>query len=210
MKILLNPAYVPDIATFSVIAQHGICWEVQDNFQKQTYRNRAYICNDRGRHMLSIPIKHRGKDQGRQKYSEVMLDNTYEWQRQHWRTLKTAYRTSPFFEFYEDEIAPLYERQYEYLLDYNLLTIETICNCLQMDMPTERTVIYEDSPQNLVDGRFLVNAKRTLNFEQEEYNQVFSDRNEFSKNTSILDLLFNEGTNALSYLKSQKLSFIDA
>lgn len=160
--------------------------------------------------MLSIPIKHRGKDQGRQKYSEVMLDNTYEWQRQHWRTLKTAYRTSPFFEFYEDEIAPLYERQYEYLLDYNLLTIETICNCLQMDMPTERTVIYEDSPQNLVDGRFLVNAKRKLNFEQEEYNQVFSDRNEFSKNTSILDLLFNEGTNALSYLKSQKLSFIDA
>ncbi|CAM4373942.1 WbqC family protein [Zobellia nedashkovskayae] len=209
MKILLNPAYFPDIATFSVIAQNEICWEVQDNFQKQTYRNRAYVCNDRGRHILSIPIQHVSNKQGRLN-KDVKLDNTYEWQRQHWRTLKTAYRTSPFFEFYEDEIAPLYEKQYEYLLDYNLLTIETICDCLQMDMPTEKTVTYDVSREGFLDGRFLVNPKGKLNFDQEEYNQVFSDRNEFSGNTSVLDLLFNEGTNALSYLKNQKISFLNA
>lgn len=209
MKILLNPAYFPDIATFSTIAQHEVCWEVQDNFQKQTYRNRAYICNDRGRHMLSIPIQHVGNKKGRLN-KDVKLDNTYEWQRQHWRTLKTAYRTSPFFEFYEDEIAPLYEKQYDYLLDYNLLTIETICDCIQLDMPTEKTVVYDANREGFFDGRFLVNPKGKLNFEQEEYNQVFSDRNEFSRNTSVLDLLFNEGTNALSYLKNQKLSFLNA
>ncbi|MUH35857.1 hypothetical protein D9O36_08400 [Zobellia amurskyensis] len=209
MKILLNPAYIPDIATFSAIAQHEVCWEVQDNFQKQTYRNRAYVCNDRGRHMLSIPVQHVGNKQGRLN-KDVKLDNTYEWQRQHWRTLITAYRTSPFFEFYEDEIAPLYEKQYDYLLDYNLLTIETICDCLQMDMPAEKNTVFEANPVDVFDGRFLVNPKGKLNFDQEEYNQVFSDRNKFSPNTSILDLLFNEGTNALSYLKNQKLTFLNA
>ncbi|CAZ97824.1 WbqC family protein [Zobellia galactanivorans] len=210
MKILLNPAYVPDIASFSVIAQHEVCWEMEDNFQKQTYRNRAYICNDLGRHMLSIPIRHVGGSQGRQKYKDVKLENTYQWQRQHWRTLQTAYRTSPFFEFYEDEIAPLYERPYEYLLDFNLLSIQTVCDCLQLDMPEEKTVTYETTPVSMVDGRFLVNAKKKLDFAPETYTQVFSDRNSFVANTSILDLLFNEGTNALSYLKAQDLSFLNA
>ncbi|OWW24152.1 hypothetical protein B4Q04_16895 [Zobellia sp. OII3] len=210
MKILLNPAYVPDIASFSVIAQHEVCWEMEDNFQKQTYRNRAYICNDLGRHMLSISIRHVGGSQGRQKYKDVKLENTYQWQRQHWRTLQTAYRTSPFFEFYEDEIAPLYERPYEYLLDFNLLSIQTVCDCLQLDMPEEKTVTYETTPVSMVDGRFLVNAKKKLDFAPETYTQVFSDRNSFVANTSILDLLFNEGTNALSYLKAQDLSFLNA
>ena len=210
MKILLNPAYVPDIASFSVIAQHEVCWEMEDNFQKQTYRNRAYICNDLGRHMLSIPIRHVGGSQGRQKYKDVKLENTYQWQRQHWRTLQTAYRTLPFFEFYEDEIAPLYERPYEYLLDFNLLSIQTVCDCLQLDMPEEKTVTYETTPVSMVDGRFLVNAKKKLDFAPETYTQVFSDRNSFVANTSILDLLFNEGTNALSYLKAQDLSFLNA
>ncbi|SIS49778.1 WbqC-like protein family protein [Zobellia uliginosa] len=210
MKILLNPAYVPDIASFSVIAQHEVCWEVEDNFQKQTYRNRAYICNDLGRHMLSIPIRHLGGSQGRQKYKDVKLENTYQWQRQHWRTLQTAYRTSPFFEFYEDEIAPLYEKPYEYLLDFNLLSIQTVCDCLQLDMPEEKTVTFETKPESMFDGRFLVNAKNKLDFAPETYTQVFSDRNSFVANTSILDLLFNEGTNALSYLKAQDLSFLNA
>jgi len=183
---------------------------MEDNFQKQTYRNRAYICNDLGRHMLSIPIRHVGGSQGRQKYKDVKLENTYQWQRQHWRTLQTAYRTLPFFEFYEDEIAPLYERPYEYLLDFNLLSIQTVCDCLQLDMPEEKTVTYETTPVSMVDGRFLVNAKKKLDFAPETYTQVFSDRNSFVANTSILDLLFNEGTNALSYLKAQDLSFLNA
>ncbi|CAM4223910.1 WbqC family protein [Zobellia roscoffensis] len=209
MTILLSPAYIPDVATFSTIAQHDVCWEVQDNFQKQTYRNRAYVCNDLGKQMLSIPIQHIGKGQGKQKYRDVKLENAYHWQRQHWRSMQTAYRTSPFFEFYEDEIAPLYEKEYKFLMDFNLLTIETICDCLQMDMPKDRTTVYETKPEHLFDGRFLVDAKTKLNFNQEEYTQVFSDRNDFIPNASILDVLFNEGTNAVGYLKNQKLSFLD-
>lgn len=187
-----------------------MCWEVEDNYQKQTYRNRCYICTDQGRHMLSIPIRHVGGLQGRQKYKEVVLDNSYAWQREHWRTLQTAYRTSPFFEFYEDEIAPLYEKSFEKLLDFNLRTIQTVCDCLQIDFPTAQTTHYEKNPGNLKNVRFLVHAKNRLAIHHEPYVQVFNERHGFVQNTSILDLLFNEGTNALNYLQHQNSSFLDA
>ena len=121
------------------LVQNEIIWEIADNYQKQTYRNRCYICTDQGKHILSIPIKHVGGDQGRQKYKDVKLENDYQWQRQHWRTLETAYRTSPFFEYYEDEIVPLFEKKYDFLMDFNFKTIEVIYDCLQIEMPTERT-----------------------------------------------------------------------
>ena len=195
----------------AILVQNEIIWEVADNFQKQTYRNRCYMCTDLGRHILSIPIKHVGGDQGKQKYKDVKLENDYQWQRQHWRSLQTAYRTSPFFEYYEDEIAPLFENEYDSLLDFNLKTIEVICDCLQIEMPTERTQNFQAQlPRNILDARFLVRCKNEQEYEQEEYVQVFGDRHAFKKNTSILDLLFNEGTNALSYLKSINLEFTNA
>ncbi|WP_394750012.1 WbqC family protein [Spongiimicrobium salis] len=209
MKILLHPTYCPNIASFAAMVQHDVIWEVADNYQKQTYRNRAYICTDRGKHMLNIPIQHVGKAKGKQLYKNVKLDNSYAWQRQHWRTLETAYRTSPFFEFYEDEIAPLYTKSFTYLLDFNLESIAVLCECLQIDMPTEKTISFEKI-STLLDGRTLANAKTAYAFTQEEYTQVFQSKHGFVENTSVLDLLFNEGTNALSYLQQQNLSPLDA
>lgn len=209
MNILLHPTYFPNIATFAVITQNDVQWEVEDNYQKQTYRNRCYVCTDLGRHMLSIPVQHVGGDQGRQKYNDVLLGNSYPWQRNHWRTLQTAYRTSPFFEFYEDDIAPLYEQSFEKLLDFNLKTIRTICDCLQIDMPEEKTTEYEVEPNDVQDSRILVNAKPRLEIRQEKYVQVFGDRHGFVKNASVLDLLFNEGTNALGYLQNQNTNFLN-
>lgn len=209
MKVLLHPSYCPNIATFVAIAQYEIEWEIADNYQKQTYRNRTYICTDRGRHMLNIPIQHVGKSQGRQLYRDVKLDNTYPWQRQHWRSLETAYRTSPFFEFYEDEIAPLYTKTYTYLLDYNMESITRLCDALQMDMPTSRTSAFEKTTSH-IDGRFLVNAKTKNKFQFEKYTQVFHAKHDFIENTSVLDLLFNEGTNALPYLQAQNTNYIHA
>ena len=210
MNLLLHPAYFPNIVTFSVLVRGNICWEVEDNYQKQTYRNRCYICNDQGKHLLNIPIQHVGGLQGRQKYKDVLLDNSSSWQRQHWRTLQTAYRTSPFFEFYEDELAPLFEKKHHFLLDLNLETIQVVCDCLQLKMPTARTKTYEPEPKDRLDMRFLVNAKQKIPLQQEAYVQVFGDRHGFVKNTSVLDLLFNEGTNALAYLNTQSLPFLHA
>ncbi|WP_045803156.1 WbqC family protein [Flagellimonas lutaonensis] len=210
MKVLLHPTYFPSIETFSVMAQRAIIWEANDNYQKQTYRNRCYVCTDQGRQMLNIPIKHVGGEQGRQKYSEVRIDNTYGWQRQHFKTLQTAYRSSPFFEFYEDHLATLFETEFEFLLAFNFKAIEIICSLLGMDFPLEKTMKYETKPTQMVDARFLVNAKTALDPQQEPYTQVFSDRHGFVPNCSILDLLFNEGTNALDYLKRQNLDFLRA
>lgn len=210
MRLLLHPTYFPNIATFAVLAQNEIVWEIEDNYQKQTYRNRCHICTDNGKHLLSIPIQHVGGTEGRQKYKDVKLDNSYHWQRQHWRTLQTAYRTSPYFEFYEDDLAPLFEKEYSFLLDFNLKTIETICDSLDTAMPTDKTSRFEKSPENIIDARFLVNAKKEIDFGQPTYTQVFGDRHGFVKNTSILDLLFNEGTNAHFYLQNQNLTFLNA
>ncbi|MBU2901465.1 WbqC family protein [Maribacter dokdonensis] len=200
MKVI-HPSYFPNILTFSYVLHEPTCWEVHDNYQKQTFRNRTYISNDRGKHILSIPIIHVGKEQGRQKYKDVLIDNSYPWQRQHWRTLQTAYRTSPFFEFYEDEIKPLYDQPYDKLLDYNLKTIETILECLQMEMPKASTKEFEVSLSEHEDFRFLINAKLKHNLTIEPYTQVFGDRHGFIPNLSILDLLFNMGPNSIEYLR---------
>ncbi|MCL5246098.1 WbqC family protein [Cellulophaga sp. 20_2_10] len=210
MSILLHPGYFLNIANFVVIANNDVCWEVNDNYQKQTFRNRTYIAADVGKHMLNIPIKHVSKTEGKQKYKDIKVENDYAWQRQHWRTLETAYRTSAFFEFYEDEIVALYEKKHTFLLDLNLETTALICDCLQIDMPTQKTAIFEKEAHNLIDGRFLISSKTKIKFNQENYFQVFNDRNGFTENCSILDLLFNEGTNALSYLKNHSIEFKNA
>lgn len=201
MSILLHPVYFPNIVTTAALVTNEVIWEVHDNYQKQTFRNRCHICTDLGKHMLNLPIQHVGGNQGRQKYKDVKLDNTYNWQRQHWRTLQTAYRTSPFFEFYEDDLAPIFEKPITYLLDLNFKTIDFLCSSLSIENSIDKTSEYSLKIENHKDLRYLVNAKKTNNKEQETYNQVFIVRHGFVKNTSTLDLLFNEGPSALSYLK---------
>ncbi len=210
MKIILHPSYFPSIAVFAAIVQHDVIWEAHDNFQKQTYRNRCYICTDQGKHMLTIPIKHVGGNEGRQKYADVTMDNSYNWKKLHWRTLETAYRTSPFFEFYEDEIQPLFFGSESNLFEFNLRTIEIIGSCLDIEVPKEKTDKYAIDPSNHSDARFLVQAKKGVAFNFEPYPQVFEDRHGFVPNVSILDLLFNEGPNSIAYLKKQELNLTDA
>ena len=107
--ILLHPTYFPSIVQMVAMAQADkIVFEVEDNYQKQTYRNRAYIAHSNGKLTLNVPIKH-SKNGGRQKTKEVHVENSFPWQSQHWKSLQTAYRTSPFFEFYEDDLAPLFQ-----------------------------------------------------------------------------------------------------
>ena len=210
MTLLLHPTYLPNIATFATLVQNSIIWEVCDNYQKQTYRNRAFICTDQGKFMLNIPIKHVGGKEGRQKYKDVKLDNDYRWQRQHWRTLQTAYRTSPFFEYYEDDLAPIFMKNHSYLLDFNLYAIDIIASCLQFRNNRRYTELYESVPKGVFDARFLVNAKKTIDIRQKSYTQVFNSRHGFIENCSVLDLLFNEGPASLDYLMNQNLDFLNA
>jgi hypothetical protein len=204
MNILLHPTYFPTIATFvAIVKAENVLMEVQDNFQKQTYRNRCYIYAANGKLQLSIPVIYSQKN--RQKYSDVKIANDYHWQLNHWKSLESAYRTSPFFEFYADELQPLFTEKFDTLLAFNLKCFQVICECLQLELNVSKTKIFEKEPSEVVDYRGLVNAKKETPIKVLPYTQVFYAKHGYINNLSILDLLFNEGTNAINYLESQNI-----
>ncbi len=206
--MLTHPAYFGSILQFCHIAQaEELVFENEDNYQKQTYRNRQYIYGANGKLSLNIPIKHTGKKNIRQKYKEVKIENDFKWQINHWRSLETAYRTSPFFEFYEDELIHLYEKEYKFLLDFNYDCFEAVSGCLQLEKEFQKTKEYhlEVPQENLQDKRYLIDAKRKRKITLETYTQVFEEKFGFIPNLSILDLLFNEGPNSVNYLQQQQL-----
>lgn len=205
MKTLLHPTYFPSVSHFVAITNNNTIFEVHDNYQKQTYRNRTFIYSPNGKQLLGIPVKH-SKGSGRQKYREVQIDNSFNWQKQHWKSLETAYRTSPYFEFYEDEIAPVFQKKHQFLMELNFETLELMCECLQLETELIKTGSYQRYPgEGIKDLRTLAESKKDPVFGFENYIQVFGDKLGFIENLSILDLLFNEGPNALSYLESQSL-----
>lgn len=207
MNILIHPTYFPSIATFVAIAKASdVNFEMHDNFQKQTYRNRCYIYGANGKLPLNIPVIHTQKN--RQKYQNVQMFNEENWQSIHWKSLLSAYSTSPFFEYYKDELAPLYERSYKYLLDFNLDCFEVVCECLQVKLNISKTTKYQKTFSEGNDLRHLVHAKKEAPKDFEPYTQVFSFKHGFISNLSILDLLFNEGPNTLNYLENQNLKLI--
>ncbi len=197
--------YFGSIAQYVAISQsNDIIFENEDNYQKQTYRNRTYIYGANGKLLLSIPIKHTGKE-GRQLYKDVSIENDFLWQNLHWKSLETAYRTSPFFEYYEDEFVHLFEKKRNFLLDFNYECTQVILDCLQLDISFSKTESYIDTTQTYSDLRYLINAKKEHKYNLEPYIQVFESKHGFLSNLSILDLLFNEGTNALTYLENQDI-----
>lgn len=200
-KALLHPAYFPDVLVFAQIVQRPVIWEVHDHYQKQTYRNRCYVYTDQGKQMLNIPIRHVGGRLGRQNYRDVLLDNSYHWQRDHWRTLQTAYRASPFFEFYEDDLRPLFHTTYEKLMDMNLESIRILGECLGVTIPEDTTSSYQKEAQDYTDLRYLVNAKNSRELSYPSYYQVFEEKHGFIPGLSVLDLLFNQGPSSMEYLE---------
>ena len=199
-QVLLHPTYFPSIGQFHLILNNPCVLEVSDNYQKQTLRNRAYIYGANGKQARNLPIKHVGGDTGRQLFKDVKVENNFPWQRLHWKSLETAYRTSPYFEYYEDDLARIFEKQYTYLLDVNLDTIETILACLLVHINFDKTKGYEADPQEVKDYRFLSSAKKEYPITMPSYHQIFSDKYGFIPNLSILDLLFHEGPNTQDYL----------
>ncbi|KJD33729.1 WbqC-like protein [Tamlana sedimentorum] len=207
MNIIIHPTYFPNIKHFVAMANADeVCFEMDDNFIKQTYRNRTNIYGANGKLTLNIPVSYSQKN--RQKYRDVKIFNEEKWQLNHWKSLESAYKTSPFFEFYEDELQPLFTTKQDYILDFNLKCFEVICDCLQLDLNFTKSETYQKEINDKTDFRPLVNAKKESTPNFDSYTQVFSSKHGFIPNLSILDLLFNEGPNALNYLESQQLNAI--
>ena len=201
--MILHPTFFAPIIQYVALASgKPVLFEMQDNFQKQTYRNRCYIYGANGKQLLSVPVVH-AHGKGRQKTRDVRIDNSFRWQVNMLRSLEASYRSSPFFEFYEDDIRPIFEKKHEFLIDMNLASIEVVNECLGLDVDYLSTEKYQiDGYEN--DFRYLVNAKSKQVFEMRSYTQVFENKHGFLGNLSVLDLLFNEGTNALHYLEEHQ------
>ena len=205
MNILIHPTYFPSISHFAAMVQSdNITFEIEDNFQKQTNRNRTYIYSPNGIQLLNIPVKH--SKESHQKTKDIKIETDFDWQKQHFKSLEAGYRSSPFFEFFEDDIRPIFEKKYTFLLDLNfeILTILLKCFRLKLDYTTTTEYFHEVDTTIITDFRALVNGKKDLSL-FEKYTQVFDDKHGFANNLSVLDLLFNEGKYAIDYLKKQEL-----
>lgn len=204
MDLIIHPSYFPSISHFVAIAKAtSLTFEMEDNFQKQTNRNRMYIYSPNGIQLLNIPIKH--SKVAHQKTKDVKIESAFDWQKQHFKSLESAYRTSPFFEYFEDEITPIFKKKHTFLMDLNLETLAIVSKCLRIDLNFKKTEEYFHDCDDKVDYRNLINGKKDTT-QLESYTQVFGDKHGFINNLSILDLLFSEGKYALAYLKSQTLS----
>ncbi|MEH6408432.1 MAG: WbqC family protein [Leeuwenhoekiella sp.] len=206
-RVLVQPTYLPTIIQSAIMLKAGaVILEVHDNYQKQSYRNRTHIATANGQLTLNIPVKHVGKDQGHQKTKDARIENNFLWQRQHWRSIEIAYRTSPFFEYYEDDFAFLYTTSFEKLIDFNIASIKAVFNALQVDIKTLNSTDYKTKAEiedaEIKDFRFLADAKRKEELQIVNYRQVFQEKHNFIPNLSVIDLIFNEGPNAATYLEN--------
>ncbi|TXI61773.1 MAG: hypothetical protein E6Q46_09615 [Flavobacterium sp.] len=202
-NILIHPTYFPSISHYVAILQaDSVTFEMEDNFQKQTNRNRMYIYSPNGVQLLNIPVKHAVEKH--QKYKDVRIENDFGWQKNHFKSLEAAYRTSPFFEYFEDDFRPLFEKKHEFLMDLNLEVFQLVNDSLGINIQPEKTTEFFHEVSDYTDFRPLVNGKKDTT-QIEEYTQVFNEKHGFINNLSILDLLFNEGRYAVDYLKNQQI-----
>ena len=203
--MVIYPTYFSPIAQYVAITKtDNLFFEVEDNYQKQTYRTRCYIYSADGVQLLNIPIQH-GKHK---KTKDIKIDSSFQWQKQHIKTLQIAYRSSPYFEFYEDEVLAIFDKTPLFLLDLNIKCQELLFDLLSLEIPYNFTKEYIKKYSDTTDMRFLANAKSKQQYNFDQYIQVFSNKLGFIENLSILDLLFMEGPNALNYLENQTIELI--
>lgn len=192
--------YLPPVAYFTKLNQFkpNVLIEKEEHFPKQTYRNRANIYSPDGALQLVVPVVKGAK--AHTKVKDVKISYDFRWQRQHWMSLQSCYRNSAYFEYYEDDFAPFYQKQYAFLFDYNRELMELLLRLLKIKLPLQFTETYEPEYPGITDLRSALSAKKPLVTEQKTYFQVFEERSGFLNNLSIADLLFNQGPQAINYL----------
>jgi len=162
-----------------------------EHFQKMSYRNRYRISGANNSILLSVPLAD-GRNQ-HTPMNEVRIHNEERWQVQHWRTLVSVYKRSPYFDHYADSLRPLFETSFINLADFNRAGILWVTQQLKLDFKVEETNVYlADYPGDVTDLRNAKNADVRL----PKYYQIFEDRIGFVADLSILDMIFSEGPGA--------------
>ena len=200
MKSILLPTYFPSLLFWKIILKNNFFWMKNSYYKKQTLRNRMFIHGANGKLMLSIPIRHSGINQKRF-YDDISIDSSSDWKKNHFKSIKIAYQSSPYFEFYEEDLKNFYQIETSNLYNFNLKSVELVLKWLEMGT-NNRTIdfnieIYKQS-KNIreIDNREI---KKKSNI---KYIQTFEDKNGFIDSLSILDMIFNCGPKTKDYIKA--------
>ena len=223
---LLSTTYFGPIQWYQKLNRYDHCVIEQfDNFQKQTYRNRCRIATANGSQVLTVPVE---RTEGKCLMRDVRISDHGAWRHLHWNALQSAYGESPFFEFYADDLHPFFERRWTFLLDFNMDITNKLCELLDIHprlslttnyLPStsgeeeksfgkeEKTPVEDEKSREemepFIDFREAIHPKHPLpdaDFAPRPYYQQHAPRHGFQPNLSILDLLFNEGNEAIFFL----------
>lgn len=199
-QCILSSAYLAPISYYRQLVTHDTCLiEVMDNYQKQSYRNRCIIAHTNGLLPLTIPVEK--PQQGKCHTRDIRISDHGRWRHLHWNALCSAYRNTPYFEYYADDFIPFYEQKWTFLADYNEALLQLICQLLDIHPKIQRTATYCTTlPAQTEDLREQIHPRKTPLFHTKPYYQVFSQKTGFCTDLSIVDLLFNMGPEAVLYI----------
>jgi len=216
VSVLLTTAYCAPVEYYAAIAagvtlsSDGVIpselWlEACEHYQKQSWRNRCRICTAGGQENLNFPIVHRDGSHNNIPITEVEVDYSVDWVTRHKRAIESAYSTSAFFEYYKDDFFAILDSHPKYLFDLNRRILEYFLDMLGIPADIKFTEDYGAVPEYVKDLREAIHPKRDNTIMEdlgikETYFQVFSGKYGFQSHVSIMDLLFNEGPDAISYL----------
>lgn len=201
-KYCLSTAYLAPVEYYKVLANaEEVLLEQHEFYIKQTYRNRCVIATANGLMDLTIPVEK--LDSGKVHIRDVRISHHGNWQLQHWRSIASAYNSSPFFEYYADDLVAFYEKKWNFLWDYNIEIQQKVLELIDLEAVINLTDKYsKDLSNEITDLRLAVHPKKEAVFEyHNSYYQVFTQKFGFQPNLSILDLLLNMGNEAIFTLK---------
>ena len=173
--------------------------EKNEHFIKQSYRNRCDIVGASGKLSLSVPTFRKGRD--KTIIDKIGIANDSNWQALHWRSICTAYRSSPYFEYYEDQFESFFLEPKTNLFELNLQLTQVILNLLGAEITFTMTSDFKLN-YDIPDFRPYYSRKFPDHTKYPRYIQVFEERVGFHENLTILDLLFNQGPASMEYLQS--------
>ena len=205
--VLLSTTYFGPIQWYQKLYRADEAWiEQHEHFIKQTYRSRCISATTQGTQALSIPIEHpmcnvQCSTFNVQRIKDIRISDHGNWRHLHWNALQSAYGESPFFEYYEDDLRPFFEKRWTFLFDFNEAIREKLCELLDITPVVRFTEQYVSDHAS--DYREAINPKHPTSdpdFQPRRYYQVYEAKHGFLPNLSIVDLLFNMGPEAIFYL----------
>ena len=199
VKISLSTAYFPPVEYFSLISRADeVVIEKEENYLKQSYRNRCYILSAHGPQLLTVPV-YQGS-QHKTAIKEIRIDYSKRWQQVHLRALKASYSSSPYYQFYFENIEAIISKRIDLLIDLNMELLESLMKMLKLKQKISYSTQFRPKDISEDDHRYKISPKKVSAFRGKEYMQVFGNNKGFVTGMSIVDLIFNMGPEAIDFL----------